>query len=76
MSDVSRTIARRSQGRSGPPLSIHPRKTPQTEVFGVLGLLGTALLLEIPVNCESYNLAFVPDILTERGLDVPQTWDD
>jgi multiple sugar transport system substrate-binding protein len=38
--------------------------------------LGTGPLLEIPVNCESYNLAFVPDILTEPGLDVPQTWDD
>jgi hypothetical protein len=25
-----------------------------------------------PVNCESYNLAFVPNILTERGLDVPR----
>jgi multiple sugar transport system substrate-binding protein len=38
--------------------------------------LGTGPLLEVPVNCESYNLAFVPAILSERGLDVPQTWDD
>src|SRR4051794_23258673 len=38
--------------------------------------LGSGPLLEIPVNCESYNLAFVPHILTERGLDVPQTWED
>lgn len=38
--------------------------------------LGTGALLELPVNCESYNLAFVPEILSERGLDVPQTWDD
>ena len=38
--------------------------------------VGTGPLLEVPVNCESYNLAFVPDILSERGLDVPQTWDD
>jgi multiple sugar transport system substrate-binding protein len=38
--------------------------------------LGTGPLLEIPVNCESYNLAFVPDILTEHGLAVPQTWED
>jgi len=38
--------------------------------------LGTGPLLEIPVNCESYNLAFVPDILTGCGLDVPQTWED
>jgi multiple sugar transport system substrate-binding protein len=38
--------------------------------------LGAGPLLEIPVNCESYNLAFVPDILAERGLDVPQTWEE
>src|SRR5215210_7934592 len=38
--------------------------------------LGSGPLLEIPVTCESYNLAFVPHILTERGLDVPQTWED
>ena len=38
--------------------------------------LGAGPLLELPVNCESYNLAFVPDILGERGLDVPQTWED
>jgi multiple sugar transport system substrate-binding protein len=38
--------------------------------------LGAGPLLEIPVNCESYNLAFVPHILAERGLDVPQTWDE
>jgi multiple sugar transport system substrate-binding protein len=38
--------------------------------------LGAGPLLEIPVNCESYNLAFVPHILAERGLDVPQTWED
>jgi multiple sugar transport system substrate-binding protein len=34
--------------------------------------LGAGPLLELPVNCESYNLAFVPDIVS----DVPQTWDD
>jgi multiple sugar transport system substrate-binding protein len=38
--------------------------------------LGTGPLLEVPVNCESYSLAFVPDILSERGLDVPETWED
>ena len=38
--------------------------------------LGTGPLLEIPVNCESYNLAFVPHVLTEHGLFVPDTWDD
>src|SRR3954451_743839 len=36
--------------------------------------LGAGPILEIPVNCESYNLAFVPHILADRGLDVPQTW--
>ena len=38
--------------------------------------LGAGPLLEVPVNCESYNLAFVPHVLTERGLDVPQTWEE
>jgi multiple sugar transport system substrate-binding protein len=28
--------------------------------------LGSGPLLQVPVNCESYNLAFVPHILTER----------
>jgi multiple sugar transport system substrate-binding protein len=30
--------------------------------------------LEIPVNCESYNLAYVPAVLDAAGLDVPTTW--
>src|SRR3954454_18850153 len=38
--------------------------------------LGAGPLLEIPVNCESYNLAFVPQTLTAHELDVPQTWED
>jgi multiple sugar transport system substrate-binding protein len=38
--------------------------------------LGAGPLLEIPVNCESYNLAYLPDVLSTRGLDVPQTWDE
>jgi multiple sugar transport system substrate-binding protein len=38
--------------------------------------LGSGPLLEIPVNCESYNLAFVPEILSARGLDVPRTWEE
>ena len=38
--------------------------------------LGSGPLLEIPVNCESYNLAFVPEILEDCGLDVPSTWDE
>ena len=38
--------------------------------------LGTGPLLEVPVNCESYNLAYVPQILSAHQLDVPQTWAD
>jgi multiple sugar transport system substrate-binding protein len=36
--------------------------------------LGEGPLLEIPVNCESYNLAYVPAILEDAGLAVPSTW--
>lgn len=36
--------------------------------------LGEGPLLEIPVNCESYNLAYVPRILDAAGVDVPATW--
>jgi len=36
--------------------------------------LGVGPLLEIPVNCESYNLAYVPAVLDVEGLDVPSTW--
>jgi multiple sugar transport system substrate-binding protein len=36
--------------------------------------LGEGMLLEIPVNCESYNLAYVPAVLDAAGLDVPTTW--
>ena len=36
--------------------------------------LGEGPLLEIPVNCESYNLAYVPRILAAAGVDVPTTW--
>jgi multiple sugar transport system substrate-binding protein len=36
--------------------------------------LGDGPLLEIPVNCESYNLAYVPRILDDAGVDVPGTW--
>jgi multiple sugar transport system substrate-binding protein len=38
--------------------------------------LGAGPLLEVPVNCESYNLAYLPSLLSERGLAVPQTWDE
>ena len=37
--------------------------------------LGEGPLLEIPVNCESYNLAFVPEVLDRAGLEVPGTWE-
>jgi multiple sugar transport system substrate-binding protein len=37
--------------------------------------LGTGPLLEIPVNCESYNLAYVPEVLERAGLEAPGTWD-
>jgi len=36
--------------------------------------LGEGPLLEIPVNCESYNLAYVPRILADAGVEVPTTW--
>lgn len=39
-------------------------------------LLGKGPLLEIPVNCESYNLAYVPEILTRYNVAVPRTWED
>jgi len=38
--------------------------------------LGKGPLLEIPVNCESYNLAYVPAVLEAAGLDVPATWSE
>jgi multiple sugar transport system substrate-binding protein len=37
--------------------------------------LGHGPLLEIPVNCESYNLAYVPAVLESAGLEVPATWE-
>jgi multiple sugar transport system substrate-binding protein len=38
--------------------------------------LGNGPLLEIPVNCESYNLAYVPDVLERAGVDPPRTWEE
>jgi multiple sugar transport system substrate-binding protein len=38
--------------------------------------LGSGPLLEIPVNCESYNLAYVPAQLEAAGVGVPETWDE
>jgi multiple sugar transport system substrate-binding protein len=36
--------------------------------------LGEGPLLESPVNCESYNLAYVPAVLEAGALGVPATW--
>ena len=38
--------------------------------------VGTGPLLAIPVNWESYNLAYLPGILSRAGIDVPGTWPD
>jgi multiple sugar transport system substrate-binding protein len=38
--------------------------------------VGDGPLLAIPVNWESYNLAYMPDILSRAGMDVPGTWPD
>jgi multiple sugar transport system substrate-binding protein len=38
--------------------------------------VGDGPLLAIPVNWESYNLAYLPDILSQAGMDVPGTWQD
>src|SRR6478752_5336732 len=37
--------------------------------------LGAGPLLEIPVNCESYNLTYVPEHLERHGLEPPTTWE-
>src|SRR3954470_11835475 len=37
--------------------------------------LGAGPLLELPVNCESYNLAYVPAVLERAGVEVPGTWE-
>jgi multiple sugar transport system substrate-binding protein len=36
--------------------------------------LGTGPLLSIPVNWESYNLAYIPETLARAGVAVPETW--
>jgi multiple sugar transport system substrate-binding protein len=38
--------------------------------------LGSGPLLELPVNCESYNLAYLPDVLAAHELDVPESWNE
>ena len=38
--------------------------------------LGTGSLWEIPVNCEAYNLTYIPATLERLGVEVPKTWED
>ena len=38
--------------------------------------LGEGPLLGIPVNCESYNIAYNKDVFEKLGLEVPRTWDE
>lgn len=38
--------------------------------------LGSGPLLEIPVNCESYNLAFIRSTIRDLGVTPPKTWDE
>ncbi len=37
---------------------------------------GEGPLLSIPVNCESYNIAYNKDVFEKLGLEVPRTWDE
>jgi len=38
--------------------------------------LGTGSLLAIPVNWESYNLAYMPELLASAEVEVPETWEE
>ncbi|MCB1518737.1 MAG: extracellular solute-binding protein [Hyphomicrobiaceae bacterium] len=38
--------------------------------------LGLGSLWEIPVNYETYNLAYVPETLSRYNVPVPQTWEE
>ncbi|MGO4533699.1 ABC transporter substrate-binding protein [Leifsonia sp. 2MCAF36] len=39
--------------------------------------LGAGPLLEIPINWETYNLAYLPELLEQAGLsEPPATWED
>jgi len=38
--------------------------------------LGRGALWEVPVNCETYNLAYVPETLEKHGCPVPRSWEE
>lgn len=38
--------------------------------------LGAGPVISIPINCESYNLAYNRDLLEKYGLTVPKTWEE
>lgn len=38
--------------------------------------LGHGSLWEVPVNCEAYNLAYLPQALERHDLPVPTTWSE
>jgi multiple sugar transport system substrate-binding protein len=38
--------------------------------------VGTGSLLAIPVNWESYNLAYMPELLASAEVEVPETWQE
>lgn len=38
--------------------------------------IGTGPLLAVPVNCETYNLAYNMPLLDQLGLQVPSTWSE
>lgn len=38
--------------------------------------LGTGPVISIPINCESYNVAYNKDIFEKYNLQIPKTWDE
>ncbi len=38
--------------------------------------LGEGPLLALPINCESYNIAYNKDIFEQLQLEVPKTWEE